>query len=85
MDWPKLHDPIISSFLCFKLGLCLFWGDFMAIEHLLENLSARCLMMSPDTLLRAKSRLVQGQKLLKTTDKKRQKATQNSERSSIHT
>ena len=42
----------------------------MAIEHLLENLSARCLMMSPDTLLRTKSRLVQGQKLLKTTDKK---------------
>lgn len=26
MDWPKLHDPIISSFLCLKLGLCLFWG-----------------------------------------------------------
>lgn len=26
MNWPKLHDPIISSFLCLKLGLCLFWG-----------------------------------------------------------
>lgn len=45
----------------------------MEIEHLLENLSARCLMMSPDTLLRAKSRLVQGQKPLKTTDKKDKK------------
>lgn len=72
-NWPKLHDPIISSFLCLKLGVCLFWGDFMEIEHLLENLSARCLMMSPDTLLRAKSRLVQGQKPLKTTDKKDKK------------